>query len=136
MADITVTAASVVPATSYRFVDGTAGATITAGQVVYLDTSVNTYKLADADDTAAKAAAAGIALNGASSGQPVRVQTGGNINPGGTVVVGTIYVVSGNLGGIAPHGDLAQNDYVTVLGIGTTASNISLNIHASGVQVP
>lgn len=137
MANITITAANVAPATGYGFKDGTAGATITAGQTVYQDAAdSNHFKLADADATAATATVVGIALNGASDGQPVRVQTTGNINPGGTVVVGKVYVQSGDAGGIAPIDDLATGDRTTVLGIGTTVSNIKLSINNSGALVP
>jgi hypothetical protein len=49
MADISITAASVAASSAASKVTGVAGATITAGQVVYLDTTTNTYKLADAN---------------------------------------------------------------------------------------
>lgn len=136
MTDISITAADVIPSNGARTIEGVSGGTITAGQVVYLDTATNTYKLADADDTAAKAVVAGIALNAASAGQPVTIQVQGTIDPGGTVVVGEIYVLSGNAGGIAPEGDLASGDYVSIIGVGTTAALISLFIKNSGVQVP
>ena len=135
MADISVTAANVVPASGYKYTDGIAGETITAGQLVYLKAADNEYYKTD-NDASATATVAGVALNGASNGQPIRVQHGGNINPGGTVVVGTIYCSSSTEGGIAPSTDLASGDYVSVIGIGTTASNIALNIHNSGVAVP
>lgn len=138
MTDISVTPANVVASTGAQKKTLLAGGTITAGMAVYFDSSVTppTVKAADADATALTADAKGIALNGGSVGQPITVQTGGRINPGGTVVVGEIYVVSGAAGGIAPEGDLAAGDWVTVLGIGVTAALIDLNIHASGVQVP
>jgi len=135
MADITVTASSVA------LVDGqtsnyTAGATITQGQAVYLDaTDGDKAKPADAD-AVASAAAVGIALTAASTGQPVVVQKSGNINPGGTVTVGQVYVVSTTAGGIAPTADTLSGDFVTFLGIGTTASNIKLGILVSGVAEP
>lgn len=135
--DVTVTAANVVSGTGATFADGTAGATITAGQVVYRDASdANAFKLADCDAAVGLANAVGIALHGASDGQPLKVQTAGNINVGGTLTVGGIYVLSGTAGGIAPVADLAQNDHVTVLGVATTASNLVLKINVSGVQVP
>lgn len=139
MADITVTAANVAPG-SDAFInkDYNFGATVTQGQSVYLDTSTTppTWKLADADSTATTAAAKGMSLNAGSSGQPAAVQISGGYNPGGTVAVGTIYVVSGTAGGICPSSDLASGDWVTIVGIGTTTSNIQLLFLASGVQVP
>ena len=131
MADISVTAANVKKGSGATTITGTAGETITAGQVLYLDTADNEYKKADAD-ASASAVAAGIALCGAADGQPIIIQTGGNINIGGTVTVGEIYVVSATAGGVAPEGDLTTGNYVTVLGIGTTTANIALKIHSSG----
>ena len=128
MADLTVTAGSVV-STGTQGV-GTAGGTITAGQVVRLNTSNEVVTASD--DSATNAAALGIALNGASSGQPVSYHTAGNINPGATVAVGKVYVVSTS-GGIAPIDDVAGGEYITYLGVGTTTSNLSVQIHVSGV---
>lgn len=137
LADITITAANVTPVTGYTFTDGTAGATITAGQVVYKDASDgDAFKLADCDASATTSAVIGIALHGAADGQPLRVQTAGSINIGGTVAVGSIYILSGTAGGIQVSTDVAQSDWVSVLGIATTTGIISLRIHNSGVQVP
>lgn len=136
MADIVVTAASVVLSSGNTDAGHAAGETLTAGQAVYLHTD-NKYYLAQADSgTAADRKCHGITLNGAASGQPVSVQTSGVINPGGTVTVGTIYVTSGTAGGIAPHGDLATGDYVSIIGVGLTASTIQLILNNSGVAVP
>jgi hypothetical protein len=136
--DISVTAANVSSYTDPTpvTVDGTAGATLTAGQLVYKDSSTGKFLGCDCDDTAVKAAVVGITLNGAANNQPIRVQTGGAVNPGGTVVVGEIYVASGTAGGIAPKGDLAQNDYVSIFGVGITSSKIQIRINVSGVLVP
>ena len=134
--DLSITAANVAASSGAQYADGTAGATITAGQAVYLDASANTYKLADCDATAATAVIAGIALNGASSGQPLKIQTAGTISIGGTVTVGEIYVLSGTAGGIAPEGDLAQNDRVVIIGVGLTSSTIALRLYNSAVLVP
>src|SRR5581483_1775072 len=114
-ADLTITAASVVPYTSPvpLYSDGTAGATITAGQPVYLDSATNTYKLSLAAGTATEATAAGIAVNGASAGQPVRIQTSGDLDLGATLTVGRVYVLSANAGKIAPVTDLASTNRVT-----------------------
>lgn len=133
MADITVTAANVQPGTGavidkrYNF-----GATVTAGQAVYLDLTTNTWKPADNDSSAATAVLGGVALNGGASGQPAAVLTGGNYNPGGTVVAGTIYCLSSTAGGICPAADLGSGDTVAILGVATSASNINVQLHNSG----
>lgn len=136
MADVTVTAANVVPASDTIYGEGIAGATITAGQTVYLDSATNTIKLADANGSSATADVKGIAMHGASSGQPIKYAVGGSINPGYTVGVGSVYVLSATAGGIAPVADLATGLYPVVLGIGTTASNLKLFLSKGGVAIP
>ncbi len=137
MPDLSITAASVLAYADVSPREGTAGATITAGQVVYVDTSdSNKIKLADCDSSSSTAVVAGVALHGASSGQPIKYAPSGEITIGATVTVGEIYVLSGTAGGIAPEADLASGDYVSILGVGTTAARIRFNINNSGVQVP
>jgi hypothetical protein len=137
MADITVTAANVVQGDGADVENGIFGATVTAGQVVYKDAADQRFKLCDANSgTAAARVPYGIALNGGATGQPAAIQKAGNINPGGTVVVGQTYVASANAGGIAPVSDLATGHYVSHLGIGITSSLISMGIKVSGVAVP
>jgi hypothetical protein len=142
MADLTITATQVLPGTDSegaQFAQGLAGATITAGQVLYLEASSNTYKLADNNDTSsALAVAAGIALNGASSGQPVRLQTAGpvTIGAGAAPAVATIYVLSATAGGIAPSADLATGNRATILGVGMATNRIQLRINSTGQVKP
>lgn len=134
MADITVTAGSVLPGTNPAYEDGTAGGTLTAGMSLYKDASdSNKWKAADANASASAAAARGIATHGASSGQPIRVQTGGGIDLGATLAVGRIYVVSATAGGIAPSSDLTTGWYTCILGIATTASNLEMKVQSGGV---
>ena len=136
MADITQTPANVLAVTGAPTKDGILGEAGGAGDVVYKDaTDSNKLKLAD-NSTEAKAAAVGVLLNGGASGQPVRYQTGGNINPGGTVVVGEVYNVSPNAGKFAPDADILSTKYRTTLGVGTTASNIKFGINVSGIVLP
>ena len=138
MADITVTAANVQEVAGASTQTVTYGATITQGQSLYLDTSVDKWKLADCDSTAATAGSGGvaIALTSGADGQKGIIVTSGNVDLGATLTVGEIYVLSGNAGGIAPEGDLASNDYVVVLGVATAADNLKMQIINSGVQVP
>ena len=136
MADIVQTPANVAAASGAPTKDGIAGATIVAGDVLYIDaTDSNKLKLA-IDTSEAAAAAVGVALNGAANGQPIRYQTGGNINPGGTVAVGEVYNVSRNAGKFAPDADVLSTVYRTTLGVGTTTSNVKLGIVVSGVVLP
>lgn len=134
MAAEVVTVASVIPGTGIQYEDHIAGATITAGQWVYLDTSDSSKaKLADANSSSATATVRGVAMHGALSGQPLRIAVRGNINPGFTVGIGDFYILHGDAGGISLHTDLATGYYPVLLGIGTTASNLLLGITAGGV---
>jgi hypothetical protein len=136
MSDVSITATNVVAGGNAEVVDGTAGATISAGQVVYLDPETGTLKLADCDSaTAAARSPLGVALNGAAAGQPVRVQKRGNITIGGTVTAGVAYYLSATAGGICPVGDLGGGDYPVFLGFATSASVLRLNIVESGVAL-
>ena len=137
MADISVTATSVAPITdSTQIETGILGATVTAGQSVYLDAASQTYKLADSNASATTAQVKGIALNGGASGQPVAVATGGKINPGFTGTVGQVVVLSATPGGVAPVGDLTSGWYTSIIGVITAASQLTLRVFNSGAQVP
>lgn len=127
MADVTITAASVKPDSDAVTGTGTAGVAITAGQVVYLNRTTGKLELADAD-VLTSSKVAGIALNNAALDQPVTYQTGGTINIGGTVVVGTVYVASPTAGGVAPWADLLAADFVSILGVASTTGKIKLAI--------
>lgn len=133
MADLTITVASVAKGTGASTTNGTAGATITAGQVVYLDSATATYKLADTDSaTAAVRVPVGIALHAALTGQPLQILTGGLITIGATTVVGVPYYLSGTAGGICPYADVAAGDYPVFLGIGTSVTQIKVVIVEAG----
>lgn len=130
MADLSITAANVSGGTGFLMVTGTAGATITAGQAVYL--SGTQWLLARAN-AAGTATVVGIALNNASSGQPINVLYGGIINIGATTVTGQTYALSAaNAGGIAPITDLTTGNIVSILGVATSTSAIQIVINNSG----
>lgn len=133
MADLTVTVANVAAGSGSTRVNGTAGATVTAGQVVYLDSATRTYKLADNDSaTAAVRSPAGIALHASLSGQPLTVLTEGLITIGATTAIGTVYCLSSTAGGICPVADIGTGDYNTIIGIGTSVTAIDVKLHAAG----
>ena len=137
MADLSITATNVAPSSGSVTIDVTSGTTITAGKACYVLDSDGKAYLADTNSgTAAARALRGIALNGASAGQPVRLQTAGQITIGATVGVGTVYVLSATAGGIAPVTDLASGHYTSIVGVGLTSAVIGLNIYNSGVAVP
>lgn len=135
MADLSITAANVVPGAGAR-IDRTkvAGAVITAGQWVYRDGS--TYKPADNNSATATARVPdGIALNGAATGQPVAVQTAGEVTIGAALTPGTAYFLSDTPGGTCPVGDLASGEYPCVVGLARSASVLRIGINSAGVAL-
>lgn len=136
MADLTITATSVVPGSNAVIERGTAGETIVAGKAVYLDSTAKKYKLADSDAATAEARkATGIALNGASLNQPVAVQSFGDVTIGATLVAGTAYYLSGTPGGICPVADVGAGEYVCLLGLAKSTTVLAINIQYPGVSL-
>lgn len=134
-ADISITAANVARSSGNgSVISGTAGATITAGHVVYFDTSTSKWKLAQSDGTAAESGTngVGIALHGASDGQPLQVQVDGEITIGGTVAAGVTYYVSTTAGAFS-NSVPASTQYNTFLGIGISTTKVSLRPLCAGV---
>lgn len=134
MVDLTITAASVAKGSNATVENGTAGATITAGQAVYLDSATGTYKLADSNGTGTREVR-GIALHGASSGQPLQVQRAGDITIGATMVAGTAYYLSGTAGGIAPVADLLAGMDPVLIGISKSNTVLTIDVQDPGVTL-
>lgn len=134
MTDISITAANVLPGSDARVRFGNFGATVTQGQVVYLDSADGEFKLADADSaTDGVRVPIGIALNAGSDGQPGAVQTSGQITIGATLTPGTAYYLSPVAGGIAPLADVGVGDDYVLLGLAISASVLKLDIQVTGV---
>lgn len=127
MSAISITAANVAVVSGATITRGTAGATFTAGQTAYLDSATNTFKLCDADASSAAATCVGIALNGASSGQPLALCTAGDLTIGGSALtIGIVYGTGSTAGAINPASDQTTNWYPCVLGIAKTANILSM----------
>lgn len=137
MADLVITAANVIAAAGAD-VDrsGKSGGTITAGQVVYKDAASGQWLLADNNSaTVAARTPGGIALNGASAGQPLAVHRSGPLTIGATLASGVAYYLSGNPGGICPVADLVTGMFPTVLGIAQSTTVLEVAINPSGVAL-
>lgn len=135
MANLSVTAASVLATASAITAVGVSGATITAGQPLYVDTANGNVLKPAIATTLLASTCAGVALHASLTNQPIAYITGGQFNPGATVAVGVTYVVSATSGAICPMADLVQTNYSSILGIATTTSNISLARQNSGVAI-
>ena len=133
MADLSITATSVVQGSNAVTEAGLAGAAITTGQVVYRDETTRKFLLADTDSaTAATRRPLGIALNGAALNQPVVVQKAGDVTIGAALTAGVVYYLSGTAGGICPAADLASGDYPCVIGMAKTTAVLTIDIQTTG----
>jgi hypothetical protein len=136
-ADLSVTAASVVAGTNAKTQAAIALSAVTAGQPLYRDTTTGKVAPADADSgTAAIRTPIGIALNSAGASQPVTYIYEGDLTAGATLTVGTIYTASDTAGGIRPAVDDNTGDYITVLGVASSASVLAVKLIVSGAAVP
>jgi hypothetical protein len=136
MAALSITAANVAAGATARKSSGTAGATITAGQLLYQDPADGLLKLADSDaGTAPPRSPIGIALHGASAGQPLAYLAEGPCTIGATLTAGVAYYASPTAGGISPVADLIAGNYPTIVGIATSTTVLDVRIHPSGVAL-
>lgn len=132
MTAIAITPANVLAGADADYFQGMAGATITAGMAVYEDRLDHKLRGADADGGAQAANVKGIALHGASDGQPLRVQTAGTIAIGGTTVVGAQYSLAVTAGAIVDDADIVTGNFQTSIGTGASGNTLRLAINASG----
>lgn len=136
MADITITAANVLAGTGADTENGTLGATVTAGQVLYKAAADGKWYLADNNAASAEVRQAkGIALNGGAAGQPVRVLKSGLCTIGGTMTAGVAYYLSDTPGGICPVADVGAGEYSCLIGIATTTAILDVKFQYSGVAL-
>ena len=134
MADLSgITAVRPTSSTQVRIVQY--AGTVSVGQPVVL--SSGKYLAADANASAALAAASGVAMTpGVTDGYGVVAFAGSIILVGTTMTVGETYLVSDTAGGIMPNADRSTGDYVTRLGTASTTTQLDLAIQSTGIQVP
>ncbi len=134
MAALSITAASVKQGAGAQVQSGLAGASITAGQVVFRDGTSGKYVLSDADGTGLKTVA-GIALNAAADGQPLSVQTGGEITIGGTLTPGSAYYLHPTAGAMGLIAEVEAGDDVILIGLAKSATVLMLRITDPDVTI-
>lgn len=137
MADLTITTTNMIPGSGAVYEHLVAGAAITIGQLVYKNATDDKAYLAQNDGTAAEATIRGIAVStAAAANQIVTIQTGGTLAFGAILTEGEIYGLSSTAGGIAPEADSAtSNDYISIVGVATSTSNLLIKITNSGAQI-
>jgi hypothetical protein len=133
--DLAITASQVIAGRDAEYFQGTAGATLVAGQAVYLENLSQQLKLSASDaGSAVKAVVKGITLHGASDGQPCRIITSGTLDVGAAAApaVGMEYVASDTPGGICERDEIQVGWYTTIIGVGGENHTLLLSIFPSG----
>lgn len=134
MANLTITATNVIAVDGYVPIDLIAGEAITRGKPFYTKAADGKAWVATSEGTAAQAAVTGIALNDAAAGQPIKGIAGGDLGLGAILTAGLRYDLS-DAGAICPSADTTTGDYVTMLGMATTTSNLRVYLWRSGVEL-
>lgn len=139
MADLSINAANVLASAnaviekSYNF-----GATVTAGQLVYLDSN-NRWVLNDANAAATGNGVTdtrGVALCNGSNGQPAAVcKEDIYFKPGATLTNGAAYYGSPNAGALAAAADITTGNYPVFVGLARDTTYLHLKPIAAGVAV-
>lgn len=136
MADLTQVPASVLKSSGGRISAGTAGATIVAGNTLYLDPATRSLKLADSNGTPPANSITGMALNGGGAGQPINYVTQDpSLNIGVSVTAGAVVYLSDTPGAAtATYSDIASDSTVIVLGVGNTDGTVNYSPLVGGTK--
>lgn len=126
---------AVRPTSNTDVINRVYGATVSPGQPLYQDSADDEFKLADANASSATANAKGIAITpGVDTGYGLIAKGGSIILVGTTMVVGEQYYVGPTAGSIIASSELTTGDYVTLLGVAATTTQLNLTIKATGIQ--
>lgn len=144
MADISVTAANVVPGADAVIEMVTAGEAFTAGMAIFIDTPARNAAAAGPGtgngrayksdvDLAGRKHCDGIATADAlAAGARVGMQTGGELTAGATLGIGTMYFASNTAGGIMPGADLSSGEQICPAYYGVTAAIGRVTVGTTG----
>ena len=125
MADVTQTAANFrINASGSRKKEVQAGETVTPGMPLYENADGKYYK--SAATSATLAASKGVCKDYGDADDYVDIVQQGELDMGGTLVLGEIYLVSSTAGGIMPSGDLTTGEFGHILGMASAAGNLKL----------
>jgi hypothetical protein len=133
MADIAITVTAFIPSANATLVPGIAGATLTRGQPVYLDSASGTYKLYVATNVLTDGFV-GFACEDVASGQPVTiVAKDPALVLGGTLVTGDTVWLS--LSGVTKtFADLVSTWRIWVVGVATSTTVLNFDACKGGVK--
>lgn len=124
----------VVPGADAKLTPEVAGETpMAAGQSVFRDTD-GRVKLAQNNNVAKKEALGVLCSPVTAIGQPVMVQTDGEMTGATGLVKGEVYVLSATAGSVCPVADLVTNAHVVFMAVATATTAFRLRPFVSGAQ--
>lgn len=137
MADLTITAANLIPAASAQIKHGFSAAAVAAGKSVFRNPDNNLIGLADNDSVDPDDHnAIGISLNAtAAANQPISWISAGDLAMGTILTKGETYCVSGTAGGICPRADVTTGDELVILGVAKTTSTLAVGIRDTDITL-
>jgi hypothetical protein len=113
-----------------------AGEAITQGQPVYQSSVDEKYYRCDSNASEEAAQCVGIATSpAAADGDYVTICRSGIINLGATLTQAEAYAVGATAGSVVPTSDLTTGDYITLLGVAISTSELLLDISITGQQI-
>lgn len=128
---------AVRPTATTRSQRVTYGATVSAGQLVYLDSTDGEFKLSTGLTLLATDVRGIVITPGVDGGRGYIAVGGSVLLIGTTMVVAETYFAGAAVAGtIVPKGDLVATNWVTRLGHAKTATELEIDIRALGLQVP
>jgi hypothetical protein len=136
MTDLVFVASDILASPSANRTEGISGGTPIAGDVLYRSPDDNQWRrAANNSATAGAKFPSGIALNGATTGQPIDVLIHGDLTVSSVLTPGDAYYLSANAGKICPRADVVTGMDVCFIGIARSTSVLMVNFMVPGVTL-
>lgn len=116
---------------------GVSGEALTRGQVVYASTDSKYYK-AKGNGTALQARARGLALADVGVGDPILIARPGavvELGAGAAPTLAVAYYIQATAGSLYPIADVASTNFVTIVGVITSGTKITVICFVSEAQL-
>lgn len=137
--DVAVTAGNVRTTTNTQLRRVVYGATVTAGQWLYKDTSdSDKYKPAQADGTLLESGGSSEiawALTGGADTEFGDVAISGKVIVGGALGVGRVYIISNTVGLMTLPDDMVSTWYTGIIGVASSTTELELILKADGYRI-
>lgn len=111
---------------------GICGEALSAGRALYYSSSDGRYYRTEADATG-KDVIAGVAANSGATGQPIVIQTRGDLEAGFATDAGQVYVIGNTPGIIIPAASQSSSTKLSVVGYGLGSGKIRLDLNATRI---